>query len=71
MEVLLQALKIIFEVLRKKSNKKITRRKKKIPTYKALFFLSRLLFEPLLFSNIITFFKKFISNYLKWYRSAA
>jgi hypothetical protein len=50
----LQALEIIFEVQRKKSNEKITRKKIGFPTYKNFFFFLRL-FEPLLFSNLITF----------------
>jgi hypothetical protein len=33
-----QALEIIFEAQRKKSNKKITRRKISFPTYKMCFF---------------------------------
>jgi len=53
MEALPQPGEIIFEVQRKRSNEKITRRKISFPTYKTLFF--SLLFEPLLFSNIITF----------------
>jgi len=50
MGVLLQVLKIIFEVQRKMSNEKITRREKKIPTYKTIFFF----FGSLLLSNLIT-----------------
>jgi len=33
-----QALKIIFEVQKKKNNEKITRRKINFPTYKTFFF---------------------------------
>jgi len=54
MGALPQALEIIFAVQMKKNNEKITRRKISLPTYKPCcsFFL---LFEPLLFSNLITF----------------
>jgi len=38
MGVLPQALEIIFEVQRKRSNEKITRKKKNLLTYKTLFF---------------------------------
>jgi hypothetical protein len=38
MEALPQAVKIIFEVQRKRSNEKLTRRKISFPTYKTLFF---------------------------------
>jgi hypothetical protein len=38
MGVLPQVLKIIFEVQRKMSNEKITRRKMSFPTYKTIFF---------------------------------
>jgi hypothetical protein len=38
MGVLSQALEIIFEMLRKKSNEKIIRKKKSFPTYKMFFF---------------------------------
>jgi hypothetical protein len=54
MEALPQPVEIIFEVQRKRSNEKITRRKISFSTYKTLSFFF-LLFEPLLFSNIITF----------------
>jgi hypothetical protein len=54
MGALPQALKIIFEVQRKRSNEKITRRKISFPTYKTHFF-SFFLFEPPLLSNLITF----------------
>jgi len=53
MGVLLQVLEIIFEVQRKMSNEKITRREINFPTYKtySIFFL----FGPFLLSNFITF----------------
>jgi len=38
MEVLLQVLEIIFEVQRKMSNEKITKRDISFPTYKTFFF---------------------------------
>jgi hypothetical protein len=39
MGVLPQALEIIFEVQKKRSNEKITRRKMSLPTYKMHFFV--------------------------------
>jgi hypothetical protein len=53
MGVLPQALKIIFEVQRKRINEKIIRRKINFPTYKTRFFPFFLLFGPLLISNLI------------------
>jgi hypothetical protein len=50
MATLLQALEIIFEVQRKRSNEKITRREINFPIYKTFFFL----FGPLL---LLTRFK--------------
>jgi hypothetical protein len=50
-----QALEIIFEVQRKRSNEKITRRKISFPTYKTSFFFFDVLFGPLLLSNLIAF----------------
>jgi hypothetical protein len=38
MEVLLQALEIIFEVQSKRGNEKITREKRSFPTYETHFF---------------------------------
>jgi len=55
---------IIFEVQRKMSNEKITRRKKK----NSMFFLFFILFGLLLLSNLITFL--FILNDLKCYKSS-
>jgi hypothetical protein len=57
MGALPQALEIIFEVQRKRSNEKITRRKNKLSNLqnvcvRVFFFL---LFVPLLFSKLITF----------------
>jgi hypothetical protein len=54
MGTLPQALKIIIEMQRKRSNEKITRRKKNFPTYKILFYF--FLFGPFLLSNFITVF---------------
>ncbi len=48
-----QALKSIFEVQRQRIDEKITRRKIRFLTYKKWVFF--LLFEPLLFSKLITF----------------
>jgi hypothetical protein len=63
MGALLWALEIIFEVQRKRSNEKITRRKISLPTYKTCFFFP-LIIGTLLLSNLITFlffihFKRF------------
>jgi hypothetical protein len=51
MGALLQGLKIIFEVQRKMSNEKITRKKKTFQLTKQVCFF----FGPLLLSNLITF----------------
>jgi len=57
MGALPQALEIVFEVQRKRSNEKITSKKKSFPTYKMrFFFFCLLLFGPLLLLNIISFF---------------
>ncbi len=53
--MLSQALEIIFEVQRKRSDEKIIRKKKKLFNLKNMFFFSFFLFEPLLLSNLITF----------------
>jgi hypothetical protein len=56
MGALPQALEIVFEVQRKRSNEKITRKKKKLSNLRnAFFFFCLLLFGPLLLLNIITF----------------
>ncbi len=60
MGALPQALEVIFEVQRKGSDGKITRRKISFSPYKIclfylLFFGLFLLFGPLLLSNLITF----------------
>jgi hypothetical protein len=52
--VLPKALDIIFKVQRKRSNEKITQKKKIFNLQDALFFLF-LLCGPLLLSNLITF----------------
>jgi hypothetical protein len=65
MGVLPQALEITFEVQRKMSNKKITRKKKK--PFQLIVFFFFPLFGPLLLLNLVTFL--FISNDLKCYRS--
>jgi hypothetical protein len=50
------ALEIILEVQMKRSNEKIVRRKISISTHKTcFFFLSLLLFGPLLLSKLVTF----------------
>jgi hypothetical protein len=49
-----QVLEIIFEVQRKMSNEKITRREINFPNYKTRLFIY-LFFGPLLFSNLIIF----------------
>jgi hypothetical protein len=46
MGALPQALEIIFEVQGKRSNEKITRKKKSFPTYKTHFFLFYFLLTP-------------------------
>jgi hypothetical protein len=48
-----QALEIIFEMQRKKSNEKIEKNKNSFSTYKTSFF--SFFFKPLLLSNLITF----------------
>jgi len=62
-----QALEIIFEVQRKRSDKKISTRKISFPIYKTRFFLLLLLlmFGALLLSNLITFL--FIIH-LRWFK---
>jgi len=62
MGVLLQVLKIIFEVQREMSNGKITRKEINFPTYKTWFFFS---FGPLLLSNLIPFLFLF---HFKWFK---
>jgi len=52
MGALPQALEIVFEVQRKRSNEKITRKKKNFPIYKIrffFFFLSSTFWTPLTF----------------------
>jgi len=56
--VLPQALEILFEVQRKRSNEKITKKKEKKKAFqliKHVFFFLSILFGHLLFSNLITF----------------
>jgi len=53
--MLSQVLEIIFEVKRKMSNEKITRREINFLSYKTRLFIY-LFFGPLLFSNLIIFF---------------
>jgi hypothetical protein len=55
MGTLPQALEIIFEVQKKRSNEKITRRKISFPTYKKKIFFFGVFFGPLLLSNLIAF----------------
>ncbi len=55
MGVLPQALEIIFEMQRKMSNEKITRREIIFPTYKTIFSFFFLFFRLLLISNLRTF----------------
>jgi hypothetical protein len=55
MGVLPQALEIIFEEQRRRSNEKIIRRKNKLSNLQNAFFFSFLFFGPLLFSNLIIF----------------
>jgi len=58
MEALFQVFEIIFEVQRKMSNEKITRREINFPIYKTCFFpfkKKNKIFGPLLSSNLITF----------------
>jgi hypothetical protein len=70
---LLQALEIIFEVQRKRSNEKITRRKISFPTYKTHFFsLDPPIFK--LHNFLISYSFKTIQNVirmpLKFYKSS-
>jgi hypothetical protein len=53
MGALPQGLKIIFEMQRKRTHEKVTKRKISFSAYKILFFF--LLFEPLLLPILITF----------------
>jgi hypothetical protein len=55
MGVLPQVLEIIFEVQRKMSNEKITRKEINFQTYKTFSFFLFFLFGHLLLSNLITF----------------
>jgi len=52
MKALPQALEIIFEVQRKRSNEKVTRKKISFPTYKRLFFFN-------FFSLDLSYFQSF------------
>jgi len=52
MGALPQALEIIFEVKKKRSNEKIARREISFPTYKMWFFFSFLLFGSLYFQSL-------------------
>jgi hypothetical protein len=65
MEALLQVLKIIFEVQRKMSNEKITRRKISFPTCKKKKKKKKKSFRPLLLSNLIIFL--FLIHF-KWFK---
>jgi hypothetical protein len=51
MGALPQALKIIFEMQRKKSNEKITRRNKSFPTYKMCACVFFFLWTPFIFKS--------------------
>jgi len=64
-----KTVKIIFEVLRKRNNEKITRWKISFSIYKMHFYFIFLLFELLLILNLITFLFSFILNNLKCYKS--
>jgi hypothetical protein len=55
MRVLPQALEIIFEVQRKRSNGKIARRENKLFNLQNAFFCFFLLFGSLLFLKLLTF----------------
>ncbi len=55
MGVLPQALEIIFEMQRKMSNEKITRKEISFPTYKTIFSFFFLFFRAYLISNLRTF----------------
>jgi hypothetical protein len=68
MEVLPQALDIIFEVQRKRSNEKIRREKISFPTLKTCFFFP-LLWTPCFQTSEFYYFL-FILNDLKCYNSA-
>ncbi len=78
MRALRQALEIILEVQRKRSNEKIIRRKISFLTNKTRFlFFFLVLFGPLLLSNLITFFLKIKKQFnllyechLKFYKSS-
>jgi len=64
MGMLPQVLEIIFEVQRKMSNEKITRREISFPTYKTRFFFLFFLFGPLLLSKFVTFL--FLVNFKRF-----
>jgi hypothetical protein len=51
MGALPQALEIVFEVQRKKSNEKTTKRKISFPSYQTLYFLLSSLWTPLTFKS--------------------
>jgi hypothetical protein len=68
MGTLSQVLEIIFEMKRKMSDEKITRREINVPTYNTSS-LKKSFFGPLLLSNLITFLFLFILNDLKCNRS--
>jgi hypothetical protein len=55
MRTLPQALEILFEMQRKRSNEKIARRKNKLFQLTKRVSFSPLLFGPLLLSNLLTF----------------
>jgi hypothetical protein len=55
MGALSQALQIIFEVQRKKSNENSSKKKNKLPTHKTFFFLVPLFGPLLLLSKLLTF----------------
>jgi hypothetical protein len=71
MEALLQAVKIVLEVQRKRSNVKITRRKISFSTYKTqlkVFILSNMI--TFLFFNHLKLFKVLYECHLKFYKSS-
>jgi hypothetical protein len=70
MEVLPQALQIIFEVQWKKINEKITRRKKKFQLPNTFCFFLPLLLDPSYFETSDLSYFLFILNDLKCYMSA-
>jgi len=73
MEALSQALEIVFEMQRKRSNEKIARRKISFLTHRMYLIFNfnfSLLFGPLLLSKLLTFHFLFILNDLKCYKSA-